>query len=164
MLRPMTQRAPRVSAGLLLFRRTDARLEVMLAHMGGPYWQRKDARAWSLPKGECGHGEDPLAAARREFAEETGLQAPDGEPLDLGTLRQPSGKLVHAWALEGDLDVRDIHSNTFELEWPKGSGAMRSFPEVDRAAWFDLETASGKLVKGQVPFLHTLATRLQTLT
>ena len=108
--------------------------------------------------------EDPLAAARREFAEETGLQAPDGEPLDLGTLRQPSGKLVHAWALEGDLDVRDIHSNTFELEWPKGSGAMRSFPEVDRAAWFDLETASGKLVKGQVPFLHTLATRLQTLT
>jgi predicted NUDIX family NTP pyrophosphohydrolase len=153
-------KTPRLSAGLLLYRTTHAQLEVMLVHMGGPFWQHKDERAWSLPKGECEAGEEPLAAARREFSEETGLPLPEGEPIDLGALRQPSGKLVHAWALDADLDVREIRSNTFELEWPKGSGRTQRFPEVDRAAWFDLQSASAKLVKGQVPFLQELSSRV----
>jgi len=129
-------------------------------HMGGPFWARRDAHAWSIPKGECEPGEEPLAAARREFAEETGLEAPAGEPLDLGSSRYGSGKLVRVWALEGDLDVSEIHSNTFALEWPKGSGTTRHFPEVDRAAWFQLELAREKLVKGQLPFLDALRERL----
>ncbi|HLH13634.1 MAG TPA: NUDIX domain-containing protein, partial [Solirubrobacteraceae bacterium] len=151
----------KLSAGLLLYRRTHGCLEVMLVHMGGPFWQHRDAGAWSIPKGEHGEEEDPLAAARREFVEETGLAVPGGEPLDLGTLRQSAGKLVHVWALAGDLDVRTISSNTFALEWPRGSGVTREFPEVDRAAWFDLPTASVKLVKGQAQFVRTLAARLR---
>jgi predicted NUDIX family NTP pyrophosphohydrolase len=151
---------PRLSAGLLLYRGAPPRLEVMLVHMGGPFWQRRDAHAWSIPKGECDPAEDPQATARREFTEETGLAVPAGEPLDLGALRQPGGKLVHAWALEGDLDVSEICSNTFELEWPRGSGTTRRFPEVDRAGWFDLSVAREKLVKGQIPFLDALAERV----
>lgn len=129
----------------------------MLVHMGGPYWERRDAGAWSIPKGEHEPAEDPFAAARRELTEETGLAPPSGEPIDLGEVRQSSGKLVHAWAIEADVDVSSITSNSFALEWPRGSGTMRSFPEVDRAAWFDLDEARTKLVKGQVPFLASLA-------
>jgi predicted NUDIX family NTP pyrophosphohydrolase len=150
-------RGARLSAGLLLYRVGQDGLEVMLVHMGGPFWAHKDAGAWSIPKGEHERSEEPLEAARREFAEETGLSAPTREPIDLGTVKQPSGKLIHAFAVEGDADVSAIRSNSFELEWPKGSGRVQEFPEVDRAHWFELERARTKLVKGQVPFLETLA-------
>jgi len=151
---------PSMSAGLLLFRRTGEPIEVMLVHMAGPFWSRKDAGAWSLPKGEYGPGEDPLSAALREFAEELGRDPPAGEPIDLGTVKQRSGKLIQAWALEADFDAQHVHSNTFELEWPRGSGRIREFPEVDRAGWFTLERAHEKLVSGQRPFLERLAERL----
>ena len=150
---------PTPSAGLLLYRAPHGALEVMLVHMGGPFWARKDAGAWSIPKGEQEPGEDPLATARRELVEETGLTVPHGEPIDLGTVRQRGGKLVHAWALEADVDVSEIASNTFTIEWPRGSGRMREFPEVDRAGWFDLERAREKLVQGQVPLLDALCAR-----
>jgi predicted NUDIX family NTP pyrophosphohydrolase len=151
---------PRLSAGLLLFRRRGEGVEVMLVHMGGPFWRNKDAGAWSLPKGEHDAGEDALSAARREFAEELGRQAPAGQPIDLGTVKQPSGKLVRAWALEADFAVQDLHSNTFELEWPRGSGRIRRFPEVDRAGWFELTSAHEKLVPGQRALLERLAEAL----
>jgi predicted NUDIX family NTP pyrophosphohydrolase len=145
------------SAGLLVYRLApDGGVEVLCAHMGGPFWARKDDRAWSIPKGEYADGQDPVAEARREFAEEIGQEPPEGAWIPLGEVRQSSGKRVTAWAVEGDLDVREIHSNTFELEWPPGSGRVEEFPEVDRAEWFDLETARRKLVKGQVPFLDRL--------
>jgi predicted NUDIX family NTP pyrophosphohydrolase len=152
---------PRQSAGLLLYRGPSDALEVMLVHMGGPFWERKDAGGWSIPKGEHDPSEDPLSAARRELAEETGIELGEGEPIDLGVLRQPGGKLVHAWALEADVDASEISSNSFELEWPKGSGRTREFPEVDRAGWFDLCTAGPKLVEGQRPFLELLAARVR---
>jgi predicted NUDIX family NTP pyrophosphohydrolase len=147
----------RTSAGLLPYRRREGALEVLIAHMGGPFWARKDEGAWSILKGEYDPGrEEPLAAARREFAEEAGVPAPLGEPLALGELRT-SGKLIAAWAVEADgLDPEGFSSNTFTLEWPRGSGAQQEFPEIDRAAWLDLATARAKLVKGQVPFLDTL--------
>jgi predicted NUDIX family NTP pyrophosphohydrolase len=151
---------PKQSAGLLLYRGPRDALEVMLVHMGGPFWMRKDARAWSIPKGEYEPPEDPFAAARREFAEETGLPAPSGDPIDLGVVRQSSGKLIRAWALEADMDVSAIESNVFEMEWPRGSGSVLEFPEVDRAAWFELASAREKLVKAQVPLLDALAGRL----
>ncbi len=133
----------------------------MLVHMGGPFWAHKDAGAWSIAKGECEPSEDPLAAARREFTEETGLQPPAGEPIDLGSVRQrAAGKVVQAWAIEADLDATRITSNTFEVEWPRGSGRLESFPEVDRAGWFDLAGAREKLVPGQLPFLTALARKL----
>ncbi len=153
--------APKLSAGLLLYRASHAAIEVMLVHMGGPFWKNKDAGAWSIPKGEYEPPEDPLAAARREFVEETGLTPPAGQPIDLGVVPQPSGKQIHAWALEADVDVSAVRSNSFELEWPRGSGTVREFPEVDRADWFDLRAASEKLVKGQVPLLHSLAACLE---
>jgi predicted NUDIX family NTP pyrophosphohydrolase len=149
------------SAGLLLYRRRDdGALEVLLGHMGGPFWARKDERAWSIPKGEHPDDEDALAAARREFAEETGTPPPDGPTLDLGEVRQSGGKRVTAWAVEGDLDPDRIESNTFELEWPPRSGRRQEFPEIDRAGWFDLEAARRKVVKGQVPLLDRLEERL----
>ena len=151
---------PRLSAGLLLYRRRGGRLEVLLAHMGGPLWRSRDARAWSLPKGEYETGADPLAAARREFAEELGTAPPQGPAIDIGEVRQSGGKVVRAWALEGDLDASAIRSNSFELEWPRGSGRVRAYPEVDRAAWFDLQTAREKLVRAQVEFLDRLRERL----
>jgi predicted NUDIX family NTP pyrophosphohydrolase len=147
----------RLSSGLLLFRRGTGGLEVLLVHMGGPFWEKRDAGAWSIPKGEHQAHDDSLREARREFAEELGLQAPAGEALDLGERKQRSGKLIHAWAQESDLDVSEISSNTFELEWPRGSGTLRRFPEVDRAAWLGLDEAREKLVGGQVPFLDTLS-------
>jgi len=132
----------------------------MLVHMGGPFWARKDAGAWSIPKGEYDPGEDPLEAAQREFAEELGTPAPSGEMIDLGEIKQRGGKRVRAWAVRAYMDVSSITSNTFEMQWPPGSGQMQRFPEVDRADWFDLSSARNKLVQGQVAFLDALADRL----
>ncbi len=151
------------SAGLLLYRKTDdGVVEVLLAHPGGPFWARKDDGAWSVPKGEYDAGDDPLAAAYREFREETGLEPPPGDAVSLGELTQPSGKRVKAWALGGDLDVSHAVSNTFELEWPPGSGNLRHFPEVDRVEWVGVSGARVKLLKGQVPFLDRLLDALTT--
>jgi predicted NUDIX family NTP pyrophosphohydrolase len=145
------------SAGLLLYRISDAGVvEVLLAHPGGPFWARKDAGAWSVPKGEYETSEDALAAARREFREEVGLDPPHGDALPLGERRQPSGKWVIAWAVAGDLDVTHATSNTFEMEWPRGSGARREFPEIDRVEWMPVSLARHKLLKGQTPFLDAL--------
>jgi predicted NUDIX family NTP pyrophosphohydrolase len=146
---------PKTSAGLLLYRRAPAGLEVLLVHPGGPFWQGKDLGAWSIPKGEIGPDEDPLAAARREFREETGFE-PSGPAVTLGQLRQPGGKLVHAWALEGDADPSELSSNSFSMEWPRGSGRLQAFPEVDRAEWFGLAEARCRILPGQVPFLDRL--------
>lgn len=149
---------PKLSAGLLLYRSRDGVVEVLLVHPGGPYWARRDEGAWSLPKGEHDASEDPLAVARREFREELGVEPPsEGAPAFLGELRQAGGKRVSAWAVEGDLDVADVRSNTFTIEWPPRSGTRREFPEVDRADWFGLEEASRKLVPGQAGFLDRLA-------
>ncbi len=145
------------SAGLLLYRVSDdGVVEVLLAHPGGPFWARKDDGVWSIPKGEYEDDEDPLNAAFREFREEIGLDPPAAEPVSLGERRQPSGKRVIAWALRGDLDVTHSVSNTFEIEWPKGSGLTRQFPEVDRVEWMSVTRARSKLLKGQVPFLDQL--------
>ena len=145
------------SAGLLLYRVSeDGVVEVLLAHPGGPFWARKDAGAWSIPKGEYEPSDDALAAARREFREEVGLDPPAGDPVPLGEHRQPSGKRVAAWALAADLDVTHTTSNTFEIEWPKGSGTMREFPEVDRVEWMTVAQARSKLLKGQMVFLDAL--------
>ena len=152
------------SAGLLLYRVSDGDvIEVLLAHPGGPFWARKDAGAWSIPKGEYEPSDDPLAAAQREFGEEIGMNPPAGDPVPLGERRQPSGKWVTVWALAGDLDVTGATSNTFEIEWPRGSGTVREFPEVDRVEWMTLEQARDKLLKGQVPFLDALVEMLQRL-
>ena len=140
---------PKLSAGLLLYRIRDSVVEVLIAHPGGPFWARKDAGAWSIPKGEYTDGEDPWAAAQREFSEELGLPVPAGPRIDFGPLKQPSGKVVTAFAVHGDLDITDARSNTFELEWPKGSGTLREFPEVDRVGWFPVAHARTKLLKGQ---------------
>jgi len=147
----------RRSAGIVLHRRgADGAVEVLLVHPGGPFWARRDAGAWSIPKGEHGDEEEPLAAARREFSEELGVPAPDGEAASLGEVRQKSGKRVSAWALAGDLDPEAIVSNTFELEWPPRSGRRQAFPEVDRAGWFGLPEAREKLLAAQLPFLDRL--------
>jgi predicted NUDIX family NTP pyrophosphohydrolase len=147
------------SAGLLLYRRpTRADVEVLLVHPGGPFWARKDEHAWSIPKGEYLADEDPLAAARREFAEETGY-APDGTPWDLGSVKA-SDKVIHVWALEGDWGPSALVSNDFEMEWPPRSGRRATFPEVDRAAWFDLATARVKIHKNQFVFLDRFARAL----
>ena len=151
---------PKTSAALLLFRHGTDGLEVLIAHMGGPFWARKDAGAWSIPKGEYTDDEDPLAAARREFAEEMGSPPPSGEPVALGTVKQSGGKSVTTFAVEGDFDLAGFRSNTFELEWPRGSGRVQEFPEVDRAAWVSVPVAREKLVKGQVPVLDALLTHL----
>ncbi|NDL55498.1 NUDIX domain-containing protein [Phytoactinopolyspora mesophila] len=145
------------SAGILPFRRTDAELEVLLGHMGGPFWAKRDAGGWSVIKGEHSPEEEPLAAARREFEEELGLPAPEAEFLSLGYVRQAGGKIVTVFAAETDVDPDGISPGTFEMEWPRGSGQIREFPEIDRAAWFDLRTAHEKIVKGQRAFLDRLA-------
>jgi predicted NUDIX family NTP pyrophosphohydrolase len=147
---------PSRSAGLLLYRRGEDGVEVLLGHMGGPYFSKRDDGAWSIPKGEYGDDEAPLVAARREFAEELGQPAPAGIERELGTVRQRNGKLVTAWAIEFDLDVTAISSNTFEIEWPPRSGRRQSFPEVDRADWFDLATARRKMIVGQDALLDRL--------
>jgi predicted NUDIX family NTP pyrophosphohydrolase len=145
------------SAGLLLFRRAQGFVEVLLVHPGGPFWAKKDDQAWSIPKGEF-QAEDPLAAARREFEEETGFR-PEGEPIPLGS-KKTGGKTIHVWAIEGDWDPSGLRSNSFSLEWPPKSGKRRDFPEVDRAAWFDLATARRKIHRNQLHFIETLETRL----
>jgi predicted NUDIX family NTP pyrophosphohydrolase len=147
-----------ISAGILLYRVRDDVQEVLLVHPGGPFWARKDAGAWSIPKGEHGEDEDPVACARREFEEELGVPAPVAEELtELGTVRQRSGKRVTAWAARGDLDPDAIRSNTFTLEWPPRSGTFREFPEVDRAAWLPLDQAREKINPAQAEFLDRLA-------
>ncbi|MEO9138284.1 MAG: NUDIX domain-containing protein [Jatrophihabitans sp.] len=148
--------APVRSAGLLLWRGTSGIHEVLLAHPGGPFWSKKDAGAWTIPKGEYQPDEEPLAAARREFAEELGSPPPDAEPYSLGEVRQRNGKVVLAWAIEGDLDVTTVVSNTFEMEWPPRSGRRESFPEIDRAAWFDVPTARTKVISAQAAFFDRL--------
>jgi predicted NUDIX family NTP pyrophosphohydrolase len=150
---------PASSAGILLYRRREDRLEVLLVHPGGPFWARRDQGAWSIPKGEYAAGEDPFDAARREFAEELGVDPPDRPAEDLDEVRQKGGKRVRAWALEGDLDAAAIASNTFELEWPPRSGRMIEVPEVDRAEWFTLEQAREKINPAQAELLDRLARR-----
>ena len=153
---------PTLSAGLLIYRRGEGELEVLLVHPGGPFWANKDEGAWSIPKGEYGLGEDPLQVALREFEEETGKAPPDPAGAEwLGERRQPSGKVVSAWAVEGDVDVREVQSNTFEMEWPPRSGRTREFPEVDRAGWFGIEEALSKLHRGQVGFIARLLEYLE---
>jgi predicted NUDIX family NTP pyrophosphohydrolase len=147
---------PKLSAGVLVYRVRDGVVEVLIAHPGGPFWARKDDGAWSIPKGEYADGDDAWAAAQREFGEELGLPVPDGPRSDLGALKQPGGKVVTAFAVPGDLEVTDARSNTFELEWPRGSGTMREFPEVDRVAWLPVAQARAKLLKGQRAFLDRL--------
>lgn len=146
----------KLSAGVLLYRTCDGVVEVLIAHPGGPFWARKDDGSWSIPKGEYSDGEDPWAAAQREFAEELGLAVPSGPRIDLGALKQSGGKVVTAFAVRGDLDITDARSNTFALEWPKGSGTLREFPEVDRVGWFAVTTARTKLLKSQHSFLDRL--------
>jgi predicted NUDIX family NTP pyrophosphohydrolase len=143
------------SAGLLMYRTGPQGTEVLLAHPGGPYWARKDEGAWTLPKGECDEGEEPLAAAEREFIEETGF-AVCGPFLPLGEVRQKSGKRIQAWAFAGECDPAQLQSNLFEMEWPPRSGRRQSFVEIDRAAWFSLPEARQKLIAGQLPFLDRL--------
>jgi predicted NUDIX family NTP pyrophosphohydrolase len=146
----------KTSAGLLVYRRRDGALEVLLVHPGGPFWAHRDLGAWSIPKGEIGVAEQPLDAAQREFQEETGFTVA-GEFLQLPAIRQPGGKVVHAWAVEGDCDPAQLRSNTFPLEWPPRSGRMQEFPEIDRAAWFAMDEARRRILPGQAGFLEQLA-------
>jgi predicted NUDIX family NTP pyrophosphohydrolase len=147
------------SAGILMYRFHDSRPQVLLVHPGGPFWAKKDAGAWSIPKGEFDEGEDPLDAAKREFREETGC-AIDGAPIPLQPLKQRGGKLVYAWMVEGNCDPAAINSNTFTMEWPPRSGRRQEFPEVDRAGWFPINEAAAKLLTGQRGFLDELARNL----
>jgi predicted NUDIX family NTP pyrophosphohydrolase len=148
------------SAGILLYRRVGPGVEVLLVHPGGPFWAKKDAGAWSIPKGEHDEDEDPLAVAEREYAEELGSPLPAGECIALGEIVQPSRKVVTGFAVEGDFDPATLKSNNFELEWPPKSGRKQSFPEVDRAGWFGLDEARQKILPGQTPFLDRLRERL----
>lgn len=150
---------PKQSAGLLMYRIRESVLEVLLAHPGGPFWAGKDEGAWTIPKGGIAEGEEPLAAARREFQEELGIAA-SGDFVSIGRIRQKGGKLVEAWAFKGDFDPAQIVSNTFELEWPPRSGKTQHFPEVDRAEFFTLEIARQKIIPAQIPFLDILARTL----
>jgi predicted NUDIX family NTP pyrophosphohydrolase len=151
--------AKKQSAGLLVYRRQAGALEIFLVHPGGPFWAKKDAGAWSIPKGEFGEDEEKLTAARREFREETGL-ALDGAFLELAPVKQAGGKLVFAWAIEQDLDASAIRSNTFAMEWPPKSGQTKEFPEIDRAAWFAWPFALDKILKGQRPLILQLLVKL----
>jgi predicted NUDIX family NTP pyrophosphohydrolase len=156
--------ATRTSAGILLWRWGDDGVEVLLGHMGGPFWAKKDDGAWSIPKGEHGPAEEPLDVARREFEEELGFPVPADDLVPLGDRKVTSGKVLTVWAAEGDLDATACRSNTFELEWPPRSGRIQEFPEIDRAAWFGPDEARTKLVKGQVPFLDRLLERVSSPT
>ena len=151
----------KLSAGLLMYRYKNKRLEVLLVHPGGPYWAKKDDGAWSIPKGEYDEGDDPLEAAKREFREETGI-TPEGVFKPLSLLKQPSGKRISAWAFEGDCDTSSVMSNTFTIEWPPHSGKKADFPEIDRAVWFGVDEAVRKLIKGQVGFVEELCRILNT--
>jgi predicted NUDIX family NTP pyrophosphohydrolase len=155
-LHPLAKR----SAGILLYRTGGGAPEVLLVHPGGPFWARRDAGAWSIPKGEYDDDEDPRACALCEFEEETGTALPAGELIELGSVKQKGGKLVSAWAAEGELDADAVRSNTFTMEWPPRSGHRAEFPEIDRAGWFDVDTAREKLVAAQAEFLDRLLERL----
>jgi predicted NUDIX family NTP pyrophosphohydrolase len=160
---PKKKTGPKKSAGLLLFRETSGRLEVLLVHPGGPFWAKKDEGSWSIPKGEFSGCEDPLAAAMREFEEETGFAVAGstaGSPISLEPLRQPGGKVVYAWALQGDVDPAQLKSNTFSMEWPPRSGRQQEFPEIDGAAWLTIDLARQKILKGQAGFLDQLQEKL----
>jgi predicted NUDIX family NTP pyrophosphohydrolase len=157
---PNTLRRPGVSAGLLMYRSVGTKVEVLLVHPGGPYWLRKDDGAWSIPKGEIADGEDPAVAAIREFTEETGV-SPSAKLRPLGEIRQRGGKRVIAFAVEGDLDAASIISNSFEMEWPPRTGQMQSFPEIDRAEWFDISRAETKILESQRPLLERVAELLR---
>ncbi|HEX5533553.1 MAG TPA: NUDIX domain-containing protein [Actinomycetales bacterium] len=150
------------SAGLLVYRGTDRGVEVLLGHMGGPFWARKDAGAWSIPKGEYTSEEEPFQAACREFTEELGLPAPNGTAIDLGQVRQSGGKTVRAWAVEGQVDPAAVKPGTFSLEWPPRSGRKQEFPEVDRVAWFAPDEARAKLVRAQTAFVDRLVAALES--
>jgi predicted NUDIX family NTP pyrophosphohydrolase len=147
---------PKLSAGLLLYRVVDGVVEVLIGHPGGPFWARKDDGAWSVPKGEYLEGEDPWAVAQREFTEELGKVPPDGPRIEFAPLKQPGGKIVTVFAVRGDLDLDGTVSNTFTLEWPKGSGNIKEYPEIDRVDWFSVAQARSKLLKGQLPLLDRL--------
>jgi predicted NUDIX family NTP pyrophosphohydrolase len=153
----MPKKAPakNQSAGLLLFRKARADVQVLLGHPGGPFWSKKDLGAWTIPKGLIASGESPLAAAKREFGEETGHQ-PSAEVVSLGDAKQPGGKVVHVWAVQGDWDADQLLSNTFEMEWPPKSGRRQTYPELDRAGWFSISEARQKMLKGQQVFLDRL--------
>lgn len=151
---------PKTSAGILLFRRSGDGIEVLLGHPGGPFWKKKDTGAWSIPKGLIASGEEPLEAAKREFAEETG-HTPRGEFVSLGDAKQPGGKIVHVWAAEDDWNAEQLKSNSFQMEWPPRSGRQQSFPELDRAAWFSMAEARDKILKGQLVFLSRLGEALR---
>ena len=146
---------PKKSAGLLFYRKVRGSMEVFLVHPGGPFWAKKDDGAWSIPKGEFDEGEEPLDAAKREFREETGLVA-EGEFQPLKPVRQRSEKIVYPWAVHHDLDAAAVKSNTFSMEWPRGSGRMQEFPEIDRADWFQIDLARRKILKGQLGLLDQL--------
>jgi predicted NUDIX family NTP pyrophosphohydrolase len=150
----------KLSAGLLLYRITDGVVEVLIGHPGGPFWARKDEGAWSIPKGEYLDGDDPWTAARREFEEELGKPAPAGPRIEFAPLKQPSGKIVTIFAVRGDLDLDGTFSNTFTLEWPKGSGNINEYPEIDRVGWFPVSEARSKLLTGQRPVLDLLVQAL----
>jgi predicted NUDIX family NTP pyrophosphohydrolase len=152
---------PKTSAGLLLYRnsRDGSGIEVLLAHPGGPFWRKKDEGAWTIPKGEFTDDEDPLAAAKREFEEELGAAPPSGDYIQLQPIKQKNGKIVHAWAVEGDFDPKTLKSNTFEMEWPPKSGRMQNFPEVDRASWFASDVAKKKILTGQGALIDELLLR-----
>jgi len=151
---------PKISAGILLYRKTENGLEVFLVHPGGPFFARKDNGAWSVPKGETDGDEDFLATAKHEFNEETGFAIPSGTFLPLGSVEQKGGKIVHAWAIEGDCDPTKLVSNTFSIEWPPHSGKQQSFPEVDHGDFFPMDTARQKINPAQIPFLERLETTL----
>ncbi|WP_319434378.1 NUDIX domain-containing protein [Mycobacterium sp. RTGN5] len=155
---------PKYSAGVLLYRVADGVTEVLIGHPGGPFWARKDDGSWSIPKGEYEPDEDPWSAAQREFAEELGCAVPDGPRIAFDAVKQPSGKVLTVFAVEADLDVTDAHSNTFTLEWPKGSGRLQEFPELDRVGWFPVAHARRKLLKGHVVFLDLLMAQLTGLS
>jgi predicted NUDIX family NTP pyrophosphohydrolase len=154
----------KLSAGVLLYRRSSGGIEVLLVHPGGPFWSAKDLGAWSIPKGEHTAGEDPLAAARREFQEETGQQLDDGELVPLSEVKLTSGKVIRAWAIEGDCDAEAIHSNLFTMEWPPRSGKKQEFPEVDRAGWFGVEEARQKIHPAQQAFLDRLVNAIRPVS
>jgi predicted NUDIX family NTP pyrophosphohydrolase len=151
---------PKKSAGLLLYRKVDRSMEVFLVHPGGPFWAKKDDGAWSIPKGEIGDGEEALEAAKREFREETGFEL-QGRFEAMEPVKQTSGKIVYAWSIEGHVEASALSSNHFSIEWPPRSGNMKEFPEVDRGAWFAIEAAQKKIVKGQAPLLKRLEERLR---
>jgi predicted NUDIX family NTP pyrophosphohydrolase len=152
--------AKKLSAGILLYRKRETGIEVLLVHPGGPFWAKKDDGAWSIPKGEYLEGEDPISVAKREFFEETG-SAPVGPYLELAPAKQPGGKIIRAWAVEGELDADSVRSNSFSMEWPPKSGRVRDFPEIDRALWCGLTVARQKLLQGQRVFLEELEQRVR---